>query len=205
MDHLACFVPGLLALGAYKRTKPNRAKYERDMTVAKALMYTCWQMYARQPTGIAPEMVQFQSGVDFTVPGFTNFYILRPETVESLFILNRITGAPVYRDWYACCVRGRDARLTGGRREPIRGAQIMDSINRFCKLPYGYGSLPDVRDRNRAPEDRMESFFLAETLKYLFLLQDPDSEISLDTHVFNTEAHPLKIFPSSWRDRLGIN
>jgi len=41
----------------------------------------------------------------------------------------------------------------------------------------------------------MESFFLAETLKYLFLLQDPDSEISLDKFVFNTEAHPLRIFP----------
>ena len=40
----------------------------------------------------------------------------------------------------------------------------------------------------------MESFFLAETMKYLYLLQDPDTEIDpLNTHVFNTEAHPLTI------------
>ena len=56
-----------------------------------------------------------------------------------------------------------------------------------------------MRDTNRRADDRMESFFLAETLKYLYLLQDPDSEISLDTYVFNTEAHPLKIFPANWR------
>ena len=151
------------------------------MEVAKALMYTCWLMYARQPTGIAPEMVQFQAGQDFVVPGFTNFYILRPETVESLFILNRITGAPVYRDW---------------------GFQIMRSLDKYCKAPYGYGAFPDVRDVNRRPEDSMESFFLAETLKYLYLLQDPDSSISLDEYVFNTEAHPLRIFPKGWRNNL---
>lgn len=42
--------------------------------------------------------------------------------------------------------------------------------------------------------DEMESFFPAETLKYLYLLFDPDSKIDLDTYVFNTEAHPLKMF-----------
>ena len=42
----------------------------------------------------------------------------------------------------------------------------------------------------------MESFFLAETLKYLYLLLDPDTEIDiLHKHVFNTEAHPTRIFP----------
>ena len=42
-------------------------------------------------------------------------------------------------------------------------------------------------------DDRMESFFLAETLKYLYLAQDPDTEIDLMKVVFNTEAHPLKL------------
>lgn len=43
--------------------------------------------------------------------------------------------------------------------------------------------------------DKMESFFLAETLKYLYLLLD-DSQpdlVPLDQYVFNTEAHPLPI------------
>lgn len=39
----------------------------------------------------------------------------------------------------------------------------------------------------------MQSFFLAETLKYLYLLFSPPSVISLDEWVFNTEAHPLRI------------
>lgn len=43
----------------------------------------------------------------------------------------------------------------------------------------------------------MQSFFLAETLKYLYLLFSPPSVISLDEWVFNTEAHPLKIIPRS--------
>jgi hypothetical protein len=41
-------------------------------------------------------------------------------------------------------------------------------------------------------DDKMESFFLAETLKYLYLLQDPDHTISMDNYVFNTEAHPFE-------------
>ena len=51
----------------------------------------------------------------------------------------------------------------------------------------------------------MESFFLAETLKYLYLTQDPDNIIDLDKYVLNTEAHPMRIFndshipiPSQW-------
>ena len=43
----------------------------------------------------------------------------------------------------------------------------------------------------------MESFFLAETLKYLYLLFDDDAanRFPLDQYVFNTEAHPLPVLP----------
>lgn len=44
-------------------------------------------------------------------------------------------------------------------------------------------------------DDMMQSFFLAETLKYLYLLFSPDDVIPLNQWVFNTEAHPLKITP----------
>jgi mannosidase alpha-like ER degradation enhancer 2 len=40
--------------------------------------------------------------------------------------------------------------------------------------------------------DLMPSYFLAETLKYLYLLFAPDSTLDLDHVVFNTEAHPLR-------------
>lgn len=186
MDHLACFVPAMLVLGVKQRGAGNaelRAKNDRDVVIAKALLYTCVQMYERQPTGIAPEYVDFRAGQDMVVPPSAPFYILRPETVESLYYLHQLTGHPVYRDW---------------------GHRIMMKLEKYCKLPYGYGAHPDVRDPKRVPDDRMESFFLAETLKYLFLLQDPDSEINLDEWVFNTEAHPLRVFPRGWRQELGI-
>lgn len=50
-------------------------------------------------------------------------------------------------------------------------------------------------------DNMMQSFFLAETLKYLYLLFSPSSVISLDEWVFNTEAHPIKIVPR--HDHMG--
>ncbi len=57
----------------------------------------------------------------------------------------------------------------------------------------GYTSINNVRDpANPNPRDKMESFFLGETLKYFYLLFSNDpSLISLDKYIFNTEAHPL--------------
>jgi mannosyl-oligosaccharide alpha-1,2-mannosidase len=40
----------------------------------------------------------------------------------------------------------------------------------------------------------MESFFLGETLKYLYLLFADQQEIDLKQWVFNTEAHPMPIY-----------
>jgi len=42
--------------------------------------------------------------------------------------------------------------------------------------------------------DKMETFFFAETLKYLYLIFSEAELIPLDQYVFNTEAHPLKIW-----------
>ena len=123
------------------------------------------------PTGIAAEYYTFGGGHDFQPGGNAGFYILRPETVESLFILHELTGDPIYREW---------------------SWKIFSAIERHCKTQYGYGALPDVRSTGRRPDDRMESFFLAETLKYLYLIQDPDQPIDLMKYVFNTEAHPMK-------------
>eukprot|EP00533_Pseudo-nitzschia_delicatissima_P010188 CAMPEP_0116091478 /NCGR_PEP_ID=MMETSP0327-20121206/7527_1 /TAXON_ID=44447 /ORGANISM="Pseudo-nitzschia delicatissima, Strain B596" /LENGTH=564 /DNA_ID=CAMNT_0003582833 /DNA_START=217 /DNA_END=1911 /DNA_ORIENTATION=+ len=176
MDHLVCFMGGLLALGAY--TDPqglHSERAQRDLKTAKALTYTCYQMYARMPTGISPEYVQFHSGEDFSPGRDGRHYLLRPETVESFFVLYHLTGDPIYREW---------------------GWEVFQAIERYCKTDAGYGQLKNVRNPHRPPEDSMESFFLAETLKYLYLLFDPDTPIDLlNKHVFNTEAHPMRIFP----------
>ncbi len=102
--------------------------------------------------------------------------LLRPETVESLFVLYRLTKDEQYREW---------------------GWKIFQAFERYAKVPEGgYSSIRDVgKPKDPGFHDNMESFFLGETLKYLFLLfGDDDSVVSLDEWVFNTEAHPMPIW-----------
>lgn len=73
------------------------------------------------------------------------------------------------------------------------GLANFPELRKVLRVPRGYASLKDVRNPNGPKLDRMESFFLAETLKYLFLLQDPDHTVTLDRYVFNTEGHPLSV------------
>lgn len=175
MDHLVCFMGGLLALGAY--TDPlglEATRAQRDLTTGRALTYTCYQMYSRTSTGISPEYVQFYKGDDFRIGAEAPHYLLRPEAIESFFILNHLTGDPIYREW---------------------GWEVYQSIEKYCKTGAAYGTLVDVEDTSQQPNDKMETFFLAETMKYLYLLFDPDTEIDiLNKHVFNTEGHPVRLF-----------
>ena len=68
-------------------------------------------------------------------------------------------------------------------------------IEKYCKVSGGYTTISNVRNPlDTRPKDMMESFFLGETLKYLYLLFADHQEIDLDQWVFNTEAHPLPIY-----------
>ncbi len=49
-EHLACFFPGNMALGVYMGAVTG-AKADEYMRVARAVTYTCWQMYERMPSG----------------------------------------------------------------------------------------------------------------------------------------------------------
>lgn len=98
MDHLVCFMGGSLALSAY--TDPlglDSPRAQRDLKAAKAIAYTCYQMYARTKSGLAPEYYQFEGDNDMVVAGRAPFYILRPEAVEAFYYLSRLTGDPIYR------------------------------------------------------------------------------------------------------------
>ncbi|XP_034752387.1 endoplasmic reticulum mannosyl-oligosaccharide 1,2-alpha-mannosidase isoform X2 [Etheostoma cragini] len=176
MDHLVCFLPGTLALGAHNGLPGDH------MDLAVQLMETCHQMYQQMETGLSPEIVHFSmqasDGNNLIVKPADRHNLLRPETVESLFYLYRFTKDPKYRDW---------------------GWDILLSFNNYTKvLGGGYTSINNVRDPlNPGPRDKMESFFLGETLKYLYLLfSDNTEQLSLDKYVFNTEAHALPIWPS---------
>ncbi|CAG5867209.1 endoplasmic reticulum mannosyl-oligosaccharide 1,2-alpha-mannosidase isoform 1-T2 [Menidia menidia] len=176
MDHLVCFLPGTLALGAHNGLPGDH------MDLAVQLMETCHQMYKQMETGLSPEIAHFSlqssDGHDVVVKPADRHNLLRPETVESLFYMYRFTKDTKYRDW---------------------GWDILKSFNKYTKVPDGgYTSINNVRDPvNPLPRDKMESFFLGETLKYLYLLFSDDMELlSLDKYIFNTEAHPLPIWPS---------
>ncbi|GLV35463.1 ER degradation enhancer mannosidase alpha-like 1 [Carabus blaptoides fortunei] len=81
-------------------------------------------------------------------------YPLRPELVESVMYLYRATGDPYLLEV---------------------GVDILRSLQHSARTPCGYATIKDVRDHRK--EDRMESFFLAETTKYLYLLFDTDNFI----------------------------
>ncbi|KAI0841532.1 glycoside hydrolase family 47 protein [Hypoxylon sp. FL0890] len=205
MDHLVCFLPGLIAVGATRghtlseaRTWPGwDQKKEDQIQLARDLMKTCWGMYAVTETGLAPEIAWFHADEedlrpapgnrplastrnslaswkrDFIIKPLDAHNLQRPETVESLFVLWRITEDPLYREW---------------------GWKIFNAFEKHTKLSQkqGYTSVNNVNAVPPPPRDNMESFWLAETLKYLYLLFSPNDFLPLTEVVFNTEAH---IFP----------
>lgn len=117
MDHLVCFVPGMLALGSNVLERPD------DLALARELAETCVMLYDEQPTGIAPEIVSFQGSPDAKYRIVSPKYYLRPETIESLFVLYRVTGDEQYRE---------------------RAWRIFESIERHCKTDTAYSGLNDV-------------------------------------------------------------
>jgi mannosyl-oligosaccharide alpha-1,2-mannosidase len=173
MDHLACYLPGTLALGV------RNGLPQEHMLLAEELMVTCYQMYAQQPTFLAPEITYFniQEGTagDMSVKTNDAHNLLRPEFVESLWYMYQVTGNHTYQQW---------------------GWHIFQAFEKYTKVANGYTSIGNVRNPlNTRPRDMMESFFLGETLKYLYLLFSDDPHIlSLDKYVLNSEAHPLPIY-----------
>ncbi|XP_062608180.1 endoplasmic reticulum mannosyl-oligosaccharide 1,2-alpha-mannosidase-like isoform X1 [Saccostrea cucullata] len=174
MDHLVCFMPGTLALG-HQHGLPKD-----HMEIATKLAKTCYEMYNKMPTKLSPEIVYFNqapgSSDDLIVKPLDAHNLLRPETVESLFYMYRFTQDKKYRDW---------------------GWQIFLAFMKYTKIEgAGFSSINNVKSpSNPGYKDKLESFFLAETLKYLFLLFSDDPKlIPLDKFVFNTEAHPLPIY-----------
>lgn len=167
-------------------------KREEDWTLAQELTYTCYQMYHQVPSGLAPEIVVFNdkyaSGIvgawqsadgDFFIKPADSHNLQRPETVESIMFLYHLTKEQKYRDW---------------------GWEIFQSFRRHsgvnCKksdTECAYTSITNVLSEPPSKGDNMESFWLAETLKYLHLLFQDD--VDLTGLVFNTEAHPFPVIP----------
>ncbi|KAI1607892.1 mannosyl-oligosaccharide alpha-1,2-mannosidase [Exophiala viscosa] len=214
-QHLACFIGGMVAISGKIFNRPE------DLQVARRLVDGCIWAYDAMPSGLMPEIFHTavcHVGVDDPKPndcewsdekwyeaisrknspvqnkemtpielgktlvqqrelvlGFTqhgdNRYILRPEAIESVFILYRITGDTKLQDaaW-----------------------RMFQAIDVATKTPIAHAAVYDVRKQIPEKSDRMESFWLAETLKYFYLIFSDPSVVSLDDWVLNTEAHPFK-------------
>lgn len=206
MDHLVCFMAGTIALSATKGLTLTEAKKlgswgkkeEDEMNLAHELTKTCWGMYKITATGLAPEITFFNvddpphmesDGIlssaemtsepdapwksDYKVKHQDMHNLQRPETVETLFYMWRITGNSKYREL---------------------GWEMFQSFVEHTTVADGAGftSLSNANEVPPALRDNMESFWLAETLKYFYLLFSPVDLLPLDSIIINTEAH---IFP----------
>lgn len=170
MDHLACFSGGMLALASKTLKDDHSSKY---MDTAKQITNTCHESYDRTYTKLGPESFRFSEGAEARALKSTEkYYILRPETIESYFYLYRLTKDEKYRDW---------------------GWEAVQALEKHCRVPGGYTGIKNVYSEEPQQDDVQQSFFLAETLKYLYLLFSDDDYYSLDQWVFNTEAHPLPV------------
>lgn len=116
-----------------------------------------------------PERYNMASG---GIEGGLHWWVGRPEHIESTWYLYRATEDP----WYIYV-----------------GEMLLRDIKRRCWTRCGWAGIQNVLTGEKV--DRMESFFLGETAKYLFLLFDPDHPLNkLDApFVFSTEGHPLII------------
>jgi len=132
-------------------------------------------LYSPRPPLSHEEYVQNRIQEERLPEGITSIrskkYILRPEAIESVFYLYRITGSSHWREV---------------------GWDMFQAIAAHTTTEYGNSAIDDVT--KTAPElmDEMESFWLAETLKYFYLLFEEESAVSLDDWVLNTEAHPFR-------------
>lgn len=254
MDHLVCFMPGTIALGATgglplseAKKSPNWSqRQDEEILLAKELMKTCWATYQVTKTGLAPEITYFKmndpphmmsdmypdstlstgnqksSGKDLPlvskpldetsdwkddidIHSQDRHNLQRPETVESLFYMYRITGDETYREWgwemfksfiKHTAVVEHDTHATHTTTEGTVQNEPTSRIVGFTSLSNG-DVLPAVQ------RDNMESFWLAETLKYLYLLFSEREFLSLEENVFNTEAHPLPRFQLSGELKTG--
>ncbi|KIV92481.1 hypothetical protein PV10_03775 [Exophiala mesophila] len=215
VHHLSCFAGGMFALASRLFEQPQ------DLDTAKQLVQGCIWGYNQTVTGIMPERFRFlpcattnddsacawdeqawtklilkhsselsitertlsaedrvailsqRLGLPKGMPDLVSpEYYLRPEAIEAIFVLYRVTGDETLREtaWV-----------------------MFENLVRHTRTEFGFSSIRDVTKPDSAKLDRMESFWIAETLKYFYLLFSDPSVISLDDFVLNTEGHPFRL------------
>lgn len=148
--------------GALDAFFPALLALSGDVPRARKLQASSFKMWKLH--GIEPEVIDYKT---MRATAFT--YHLRPEIIESTYYLHYYTSDPEYR------------RM---------GETIFNDFVQHCRTETGYAALQNVITKEK--RDEMESFALAETFKYFYLLFASPETLDLDKVVFNTEAHPLR-------------
>ncbi|MBN3303271.1 mannosyl-oligosaccharide 1,2-alpha-mannosidase IA isoform X1 [Amia ocellicauda] len=170
MGHLTCFAGGMFALGS--DGAPND-RTGHQMELAAEIARTCHESYARTTLKLGPEAFRFDGGVEaIATRQNEKYFILRPEVIETYMYMWRFTHDPKYRQW---------------------GWEAVQALEQHCRVDGGYSGIRDVYASHPNYDDVQQSFFLAETLKYLYLLFSEDDHLPFEHWVFNTEAHPFPV------------
>ncbi|KAI1327555.1 amino acid permease [Xylariaceae sp. FL0255] len=168
---IALAATGGLTEAEAKKLPTWSKKKEADMQLAREVMHTCWGMYKWMATGLAAEITYFKIAdpplsesaahnppadfdedpsapwrEDYDVHSNDVHNLQRPETVESLFYMWRITGEMKYREW---------------------GWEMFKSFMNHTAVADG-GGFSSLSNANRIPpvaRDNMESFWLMSTIK----------------------------------------
>jgi mannosidase alpha-like ER degradation enhancer 2 len=132
-----------------------------DLSRAKRLQASSFKMWTSN--GIEPEQIDYR-----TMHVENGSYALRPEIIESAYYLYSYTRDPLY----------------------LRMGQVFfESFVKYCRTEAGYAALSNVLTKEK--KDEMESFVMAETFKYFYLLFAPPGTLKFRKVIFNTEAHPI--------------
>jgi mannosyl-oligosaccharide alpha-1,2-mannosidase len=206
-QHLTCFAGGMFALAGKLLDR------QEDLELAERVTKGCVWAYNATNTGVMPDSYTVNAcpGDDWDAectfdeddvqnvkrdddeeedavydqpPDMVSLgqnYYLRPEAIESVFYMWRVTGDEKWREYGWNMVES-----------VLNVTAVRDDSGQIV----GYSGVKDVTDNTGNKNnlaDVEESFWMAETLKYSYLLFDDSESISLDDYVFNTEAHPLKL------------
>jgi mannosyl-oligosaccharide alpha-1,2-mannosidase len=184
MSHEACFAAGNLLLGG--------RHFQRDdlVVLGQAILEGCRHVHHASPTGLGPEVFSWspapgQRNGTFEVKSDRQRnelakygywvadpqYRLRPEYFESLFYAFRTTGQNRYREW---------------------AWEAFTALEKHCKTEHGYAGVKDVTAKEVAQIDFTDSFWAAESLKYLYLTFDDVKAVTLDDWIFTTAGHLIR-------------
>jgi mannosidase alpha-like ER degradation enhancer 2 len=147
--------------GALDAFFPALLALSGDIPRARRLQASSFKMWNLHE--IEPEVIDYK-----TMRVVASTYHLRPEIVESTYYLHHYTKDRQYRQM---------------------GEKMFNDFVKYCRTDAGYAALSDITTKQQ--RDEMESFVLAETFKYFYLLFAPPGTLDFDKIVFNTEAHPL--------------